>query len=36
MSFTTFDWIVVRSYFMVLLGIVAWVARHRQQTACRE
>jgi hypothetical protein len=36
MSFTSLDWIVVCSYFMVLLGIPAWVARHRQQTACRE
>jgi len=36
MSFTALDWIVVRSYLMVLLGIGAWVARHRQQTAGRE
>ena len=36
MGFTALDWIVVSSYFVLLLGIAAWVARHHQQTACRE
>ena len=33
MNFTPLDWIVICGYFLVLLGIAAWVTRHRQQTA---
>ena len=33
MRFAALDWLVVGAYFAVLLGIAAWVARRRQQTA---
>ena len=33
MRFAALDWVVVGAYFAVLLGIAAWVARRRQQTA---
>ena len=33
MNFTPLDWIVICGYSLVLLGIAAWVTRHRQQTA---
>lgn len=33
MRFAALDWLVVGAYFAALLGIAAWVARRRQQTA---
>ena len=33
MRFAALDWVVVGAYFAALLGIAAWVARRRQQTA---
>ena len=33
MRFVALDWVVVGLYFAALLGIAAWVARRRQQTA---
>ncbi len=33
MRFVFLDWVVVGVYFAALLGIAAWVARRRQQTA---
>ena len=32
-AFQTFDWLVVGSYFLILLGIAWWVSRRKQDTS---
>jgi uncharacterized sodium:solute symporter family permease YidK len=33
MGFDTIDWIVIASYFAIIMGIVIWIMRQRQQSS---
>ncbi|MBN2137696.1 MAG: hypothetical protein JW720_07810 [Sedimentisphaerales bacterium] len=33
MSFDTIDWIVIASYFALIMGIAFWIMRQRQQSS---
>ena len=33
MGFDTIDWIVTASYFAIIMGIVIWIMRQRQQSS---